>query len=257
MTPQFPAAGKWQFATQFDILGAATRQLIESTEQVIALNIDTSRTAFERSANAVRQLLAMKDPRDLLVLGGQSEEQFQQMLAYTRELFTIATEAQAKLARQAGAAAAAVAPGVATPGVATPDVATPRAATPDAGTPAAPQQAAAAEPAAPQETAAARAEGEPAARRAKPGKKPVVEAGTQAAPEDAKTKPIASAASKVAPPAAGERHPLAAPVATTGTVELPPVKPVEAAPPPAPVSGTPEIDAKQAQLAAVKGARKK
>jgi hypothetical protein len=76
--------------------------------------------------------------------------------------------------------------------------------------------------------------------------------------EPAKATPIAKAASKLASQPAEPQHPLSSPVAAAGgPVEMPPIAPVEAAPPPAPVSGTPEIDVKQGQRAGGKGNRKK
>jgi hypothetical protein len=73
----------------------------------------------------------------------------------------------------------------------------------------------------------------------------------------AKAKPIASAVGKMAGQPGAPSHPLASPVPAAGAeVEIPPIKPIEASPPPAPVSGTPAIVAKAAQPAPKANRRK-
>jgi hypothetical protein len=95
------------------------------------------------------------------------------------------------------------------------------------------------------------------ARSARP-KKVVVAKEEQAAPEGPKETPIASAAGQVAAASAPEAHPMASPLpANSGKIEIPRIKPVEASPPPAPVSGTPVIETKQAEQPGSKGARRK
>lgn len=240
---QFFAARKWPLEVQIDFFQAVTTQVFQSAEKVIALNIDTSRAAVERSSNAVKQLFSITDPRDLFALGSQGQEQFQQMIAYSRELFGIAAGAQNSMARQAGSAqptTAAAPTAAAAPATAT-----------------APATASA--PAGPAQPAHAAAEEAQQAKGVKPSKKPVVATAPEPEEEPAsRAKPIARAAGKLAPKSTAVQHPLASPVVLdAGQVELPQVKPVEAAPPPAPVSGTPEIESKQAQLATLKGDRKK
>ena len=224
---QFFAARKWPLEAQIEFFQAVTSQVFQSAEQLIALNIDTSRTAVERSSNAVKQLMSITDPRDLFALGSHGQEQFQQMIAYSRELFSIAAGAQGSLAQKARV----------------PQLAAPLAAP----------------PAAPLDTARAADDEAQQAKGVKPSKKPLVATAPEPEPEPAaKARPIAKAAGKLAPKGAAVQHPLSSPVVLeAGQVELPQVKPVEAAPPPAPVSGTPEIESKQAQLATLKGERKK
>lgn len=221
---QFFAARKWPLEPQLEFFQAVTSQVFQSAEQVIALNIDASRAAVERSSNAVKQLMSISDPRDLFALGSHGQEQFQQMIAYSRELFSIAAGAQGSLAQKARA----------------------------------PQQLAA-PLAAPADAVRVADDESQQAKGVKLSKKPVVATAPEPEAEPAaKARPIAKAAGKLAPKGAAVQHPLSSPVVLeAGEVELPQVKPVEAAPPPAPVSGTPEIESKQAQLATLKGERKK
>lgn len=231
---QLSAAGKSQFEAQFDFIKALTNQAFQSAGQVLALNINASRASVERSSQAVKQLFSASDPRDLLALTSRSQEEFQSMLAYSRELFSIAAGARMNLVRQSTTPALASAPAQA------------------------PQQVRPASA-----PAAAQAQPVPAPQSAtEPGAHAsaalVVATETEPQPEPvAKPKPLAKAMNKISPKPAGAEHPLSSPVAAQHEVELPHIKPVEASPPPAPVSGTPAIDVKQAQAAAVKNGRKK
>lgn len=255
---QLTAARKWQFEAQLDFFRALTSQVFARTEQVICLNLDTSRAAVERTSNTVKQLFAITDPRDLVTLGSQGQEQFQQMLAYSRELFSIASGAQAPQAAPSPWATPWTAPWTAP------------AATVEATpwTPPAPQASAAPQPAPANEPAGApSANGAgPAAGNTwqmdtgvRPSKKPLVATFAEATPGPAaQHTPIAEAASQLSPHAAEPQHPLSSPMAAAGDeVGIPPIAPVEAAPPPAPVSGTPEIDVKQGQRTKSRGNRKK
>jgi phasin family protein len=230
MTPlpeQLSSVRKLQFEAQLDIFRALSNQALQSAQQVFTLNINTTRATVERSSSAVMQLFSVTDPRDLLAFGVRPQEEFQNMLSYGRELFSIATGARMTPARQGGVAwlpapAAAPWPTVAAPSAPAPQVS--------------------------------------AEQVARTGTSP--EAATEpelAAEPVAKAKPIAKAISKAAPKPASAEHPLASAVPLTPQqeVDLSSIKPVEAAPPPPPVSGTPVIDVKQAEGTTGKGSRKK
>lgn len=94
---QFSAAGKSQVEAQLAFFQNVTAKAVEGAEKIIALNLNTSRASIEKSTAAMRQLLTVKDPRDLLTFTTQSQESFDTLLAYGRELFTIATGAQAAM----------------------------------------------------------------------------------------------------------------------------------------------------------------
>jgi hypothetical protein len=229
--PQFPAGIP---QSQFEFFRAVTAKAFSSAERVIALNLNTSRASVERSSNTFRQLLQINDPRDLMQLTSQPQQELQSLLAYSRELLSIVADVGLKLP---ASAAAPVAAPVAAP-AATPFVPTAIRSAPPA-------------PAAPESIEDAVAE-----QVAKASKGPVVAAVAEPSAEPvAEAKPLAKAMAKAAPKPA--EHPLAAPVAPQHEIELPAVKPVEAAPPPVQVSGTPAIDVRQAEAARGKAARKK
>lgn len=100
LSEQLSAVRKSQFEAQLDLMSALTSQAFQSAQQVMALNFTTSRASVERSANAFKQLLSVSDPRDLFTLGSHTQEQVQQMLAYGRELFSIASGARVNVQRQ-------------------------------------------------------------------------------------------------------------------------------------------------------------
>ena len=109
---QFSQARKLQLETQLNFFRDLTGKAFESAEKLVALNLDTSRVSLDQSSNLVRQLISVKDPRDLFVLTGQTQSQFNSMLSYSRQLFGIATAnlAGADFASAPAAALAAPAP---------------------------------------------------------------------------------------------------------------------------------------------------
>lgn len=104
---QFSAARKAQVDSQIDFMRALTAQAVATAEQVLALNINTSRESAARTANTVRQICAVTDPRDLFTLGAQTQEQLSSLYNYGRELLNIAAEARLDLGRRLAEQAAA------------------------------------------------------------------------------------------------------------------------------------------------------
>jgi phasin family protein len=218
---QFSEARKAQVEAQVNFFHTFTGKAFESVEKIIALNIETSRASLEKSSALVRQMIAVKDPRDLLTFTNQNQSQFENALAYGRQLFGIA------------AGMAAIVPKVAVPMMSL-------------------------VPPSPVASAAAPIEQQPVVM---PRPELVVvdqpQADLLAVPTPiAEPTPIAKATglADTMPKPAAASFPVPSsskPIAVTQ------VKPVEAEPPPAPVSGTPEIVAKKAEAPASKPARKK
>jgi phasin family protein len=262
---QLSAARKTQLEAQLELLRSLSTQAISNAEQFIALNLNATRASVEQSSQAVQQLLAVRDPRDLLAFGTQTQQQFQQMMDYGRSLFSIAAGAQLELAKAKlfTAAAASVAPAPAPSAAPAPGVAGMSA--PVAAPTPAPAAAAAPGPApapaavgAGAATAAAIDAIAESARSARP-KKVVVAQEDQPAPDlGPKETPIATAAGQMAAASVAATHPMASPLpANSGKIEIPKIRPVEASPPPPPVSGTPVIESKQAEQPTPKGSRRK
>jgi phasin family protein len=298
---QLSAARKTQLEAQLELLRSLSTQAISSAEQVIALNLNATRASVEQSSAAVKQLMAVRDPRDLLAFSSQTQQQFQQMMEYGRNLFSIAAGAQLSLAKAnlfkaalpaaaeltaqsaaepapapaaapaSAAFASTVAAAVAPPAPASVAPAPAPSAAPPPAVAEMPAPAAAPAPAQAPAPAPAPAESQQnntdaaaieaiaeAARSARPQKVVVASEDQPALDLGAKEKPIASAAGQVAAAPAAAAHPLASPLpGNSGKIEIPKIKPVEASPPPPPVSGTPVIESKQAEQPTPKGSRKK
>lgn len=197
---QLSAARKSQVEFQFDFFRAVTSQAFDSAGKLISLNLNTSRATVERSTMTIGKLFSITDPRELLALGAQTQEQFQSMVTYGRELLNIATTAGIALPRRA---AASVRPALAPTGVQ-------------------------------EQPAAVFAEETVTGAVAKTTLKP--EAAPELASADdpvAKAKPATKALSKVAPGLDVAEEPVTAPFAVSPQHEiaLPPMASVEAPPP--------------------------
>ncbi|GEM_PF-238501 len=254
---QFSAARKAQVETQLDYVRQLTSKVVESTEKVIALNLSTGRASFEKSAAALRQVMSVKDPRDLLALTAQSQTSFESVLAYGRALFSIASGTQAELIKSAPSAAPLLklAPAQVEVKVKAP--------APVAAPTPAPAPVAASAPVVAPAPAAAPAAPAPALASA-PEAAPVVkvEASAPAAPAQAvldavdevaapgpavKAKPLAKAveqAVEAVTEAAAPTLAAAAVVVDTPELKISGIEPVEAAPAPKQLSGTPILQGK-------------
>jgi len=98
---QLTAVSKSQVAAQLAYFQHFSAEAVAGTEKMIALNLSTTRASMEKSAAAVRQLLTVKDPRDLLSFTTQAQEQLDTMLAWGRDLLNIASGTQAALFKPA------------------------------------------------------------------------------------------------------------------------------------------------------------
>lgn len=258
---QFSAARQAQLDNSFNLIRSLSDQALDRTSRVFALQLDASRAAVEQSSSAMRQLLAVRDPRDLLALGSQSQQNLRTMLDYGRELFSIATagmtvpllgthsaatpafnapvaidtaprkaqevavEAFERIGSDTASAAASAAESVA-----------------EAATEAVAEQVAEAV-SAPVQAAAADVQAAPTAEFALPtetdaGTVSVVTSGVEPGPAPTA---IAKATSEALDTLVAPPHPVAAsmPVEVAVEIELPKIEPVDATPPPAAVTGRP------------------
>jgi len=112
---QFQAARQTQLDHQFSFLRACGDGMLERTGRVLALNLDLSRATAEHSSNTLRQLLAVRDPRDLFSIGAQSQRQLRTVFDYGHELFNIAAGLRGAALRSYPLEAAVTAPALAAP----------------------------------------------------------------------------------------------------------------------------------------------
>ena len=255
---QFQAARQTQLDRQFAFLRSLGDGVLDRTSRVLALNLELSRATAEHSSNTMRQLLSLRDPRDLLTIGAQSQRQLRTLFDYGHELFNIAAGLRGAALQTYSVEAAASAPALAAP-------------IEFAGSTAEPLAEAVTEPVAEsvQETvAASETVGEAAAETlVQPG---TVSEDVSATASDTGAAPISvsaadvvlvpSAVSDIAPPVEptliakatsdildvplAPPHPVAAsvPVDVDVEIELPKVEPFDASPPiVAPSNGAPKV----------------
>lgn len=99
---QFTSAAKASVESQLAAATDLTNKAIASVAQLVELNINTAKASFEQSTAAAQQLMTAKDPQQFFSLASQSgATDF--LVAYTRNLSSIASAAQAEFARAAEA----------------------------------------------------------------------------------------------------------------------------------------------------------
>lgn len=98
---QLSQAAKTQLETQLSIFNTFTSKAFEGAQKVIALNVSTARASVEQSSDAVQQLLGAKDTREFISLSTAQAPSLDKVLAYGRELFSIASQTQAELLQTA------------------------------------------------------------------------------------------------------------------------------------------------------------
>lgn len=87
---QLSAVRKSQWEAQLDVFRTLSQRAIDSAEQLIALNMKTSRASVEQATGTFKQLLEITNPRDFLAIGTTAQGQWQQFFSYGRELLGIA-----------------------------------------------------------------------------------------------------------------------------------------------------------------------
>lgn len=90
LTEQLSAVRKSQWEAQLDVFRALSKRALDGAEQLIALNLKTSRASVEQAAGTFKQLLEASNPRDLLAISSTAQGQWQQFFSYGRELLGIA-----------------------------------------------------------------------------------------------------------------------------------------------------------------------
>ncbi|HEY1147506.1 MAG TPA: phasin family protein [Pseudoduganella sp.] len=95
ITEQLSAATKSQLESQLQFLNHYAATAFEGAQKVIALNLSTTKASVEKSSAAAKQLLEAKDPQEFF--NAAKAPTFDNVLAYGRELFSIASKTQADL----------------------------------------------------------------------------------------------------------------------------------------------------------------
>ena len=217
---QFSAARLTQLDNGFNLVQSFSNQALDQTSRVIALQLNASRTAIEQTTAAARQLLGAREPRDLLALGTQSQQQLKSLFDFGSELFSIVAGAKFTPLRSYSADAL--------------------------------NAITTANAAAAQKTVEAAVQfGAPVAEPESP---PAFSVVTSSVEPDSAPTAIAQAASEMTDLPVAPPHPVAAsvPVEVSVEIELPKVEPVDAAPPVANTTTTTKVT----EIRGTKGRRK-
>jgi phasin family protein len=101
---QFSAVTKANFEQQLATLTSLTNKAFESVAQLVDLNVSAAKASLENSTAAAQQLLSVKDAQEFFTLSAaQSQPNAEKVLAYSRNLATIASTTQAEFTKAAEA----------------------------------------------------------------------------------------------------------------------------------------------------------
>lgn len=108
---QLSSAAKSQWETQLQFFSTLSHQAFDGAEKIIALNLDASKAAIARTTDTAQHLLAAHDAREFLSYStSQAQPGIESVLAYSRQLFGIASGTQAQLLEAAKARIAGASP---------------------------------------------------------------------------------------------------------------------------------------------------
>lgn len=101
---QFSAATKTHIEAQIAMLTTLVNKAFEGVEKIVDLNMNVVKASLEESTAAAQQMIAAKDPQELLTLTtAQTQPTAEKAIAYGRHLASIATSAQAEFTKAAEA----------------------------------------------------------------------------------------------------------------------------------------------------------
>ena len=98
ITEQFSAVTKSQLEAQFQLFNTFAHTAVDSAEKLIALHLSAGKASVEKSSAAAKKLLDVKDAQELFSATRDTPTGLDSLLAYSRELFAIASGAQAERA---------------------------------------------------------------------------------------------------------------------------------------------------------------
>lgn len=102
VSEQFLDAPKSTLAAQLSIVTDLAAKAIESVQKIIDLNLNAAKESTEDSANAAREFLAAKEPKEFLSMTvAQAQPAAVKAIAYHLHLAAIAAAAQTEIARAA------------------------------------------------------------------------------------------------------------------------------------------------------------
>jgi len=100
---QLSNAAKANFDAQIAAVTELTNKAFSSIAQLVELNVNAAKASLEQSTATAQRLMAAKDPQEFFALSTQNPPSAETAIAYSRNLASIATAAQAEFSRTAEA----------------------------------------------------------------------------------------------------------------------------------------------------------
>lgn len=99
---QISVATKSNLEANLALYTSLTNKALESVEKLINLNITAVRASMEESSATTRQILAAKDPQEVIsLLTAQTKPNYEKAIAYGSHLANIASSTQAEFTKAA------------------------------------------------------------------------------------------------------------------------------------------------------------
>ena len=100
---QLSNASKATFDAQIASITELTNKAFSSIAQLVELNVNAAKASLEQSTATAQRLMAVKNPQEFFALSTQNPPSAETAIAYSRNLASIATAAQAEFNRTAEA----------------------------------------------------------------------------------------------------------------------------------------------------------
>lgn len=99
---QISVTAKANLEANLALYTSLTNKTMESIEKLLNLNLSAVKASMEESSVATRQILAAKDPQEVLsLIAAQTKPNFDKAIAYGGHLASIASSAQAEFTKAA------------------------------------------------------------------------------------------------------------------------------------------------------------
>ena len=96
------AATRNNLESQFAMMASLTGKTFESVEKLYRLNLAAAKASMEESSEAVRKLLATREPREFIELSiAQVQPNIEKAVAYSRHVVNITSDTQAEFIQAA------------------------------------------------------------------------------------------------------------------------------------------------------------
>ena len=100
---QISNAAKANFDQQIAAVTELTNKAFASIAQLVELNVNAAKASLEQSSATAQRLMAAKDPQEFFAVSTQNPPSAETAIAYSRNLASIASNAQAEFTRAAEA----------------------------------------------------------------------------------------------------------------------------------------------------------